>query len=355
VEGFKLRDCLQTVRTTLLHGHDRDRLDKPLAYWALPGDRRLPVALLDRSVRRLLETPFEELIATPGIGQKKIASLVTLLRRAAQGDVTPEPIETGKANGEASQAVNSTDGESTWDFHPDFVSESRWETWCETVRRHSMGHERLGMLAPSLQELPTVIWHTPLSFYHQRSVAEIRDLKTHGEKRVRAVLQVFHAIHGLLRDSTESDSLGVRIAPRFVPPLEEWIVSALDRAAEAEVDDGEIREHLVEPILWQIKVDAGDAIYGLVCSRLGEGEVRRSVRELATELGVTRARVYQLLDHCCQIMEVRWPDGARLLRRLARQMARAGAARGGLDVLDEVRGLFYPEKTGLRDPENPLD
>jgi hypothetical protein len=198
-----------------------------------------------------------------------------------------------------------------------------------------------------------VIWHTPLSFYQQRSVADIRNLKTHGEKRVRAVLEVFYAIHSLLCDLVESDSLGVRIAPKFVPPLEDWIVSALDRAAH--VDEGEMREHLVRPVLHQIKVDAGDAIHGLVRSRLGEGAVRQSVRELATELGVTRARVYQLLDHCCQIMEVRWPDGARLLRRLAREMARAGADRGGLDVLSEVRGLLYPEKTGSRDPVNASD
>jgi len=336
------------VRRTLLDGHDRDRLEKPLAYWALPGDRRLPVALLDHSLRRLLDTPFEELIATPGIGQKKIASLVTLLRRAARADVTPESTDSDEANGETRKSVNSTDQEAIWHFHPDFVSESRWESWCETVGRHSLGHERLGRLAPSLQELPTVIWHKRLSFYQHRSVAEIRDLKTHGEKRVRAVLEVFYAIHSLLCESPESDSLGVRIAPKFTPPLEEWIVSALDRAAD--VNEGEIREQLIGPVLLQIKVDAGDAIHGLVRSRLGEGEARRSVRELATELGVTRARVYQLLDHCCQIMEVRWPDGARLLRRLAREMARAGAVKDSLDLLDDVRGLLYPEKNGPRAP-----
>ena len=51
-------------------------------------------------------------------------------------------------------------------------------TW--TVRLHGIGQEKLGRLAPSLQSLPTVIWESPLGFYLDKSLTEIRELKTHG-------------------------------------------------------------------------------------------------------------------------------------------------------------------------------
>ena len=42
------------------------------------------------------------------------------------------------------------------------------------------------------------IWHVPLGHYVNQSVAEIRQLKTHGEKRVRVVLEVFYIVHELV-------------------------------------------------------------------------------------------------------------------------------------------------------------
>ena len=38
-----------------------------------------------------------------------------------------------------------------------------------------------------------VIWNTPLGAYTHFTLGEIRAMKTHGEKRVRAILEVFHA------------------------------------------------------------------------------------------------------------------------------------------------------------------
>src|SRR5438105_3611825 len=54
----------------------------PLAFWALPRDRRLPKALLGRSAREIVQTPFAKLYATPGIGTKKLITLMQLLERA---------------------------------------------------------------------------------------------------------------------------------------------------------------------------------------------------------------------------------------------------------------------------------
>ena len=50
------------------------------------------------------------------------------------------------------------------------VSESLWEQWCETVKRYNLGQEKLGRLSPTLQALPTVIWHSRLEEYYDRSL-----------------------------------------------------------------------------------------------------------------------------------------------------------------------------------------
>ena len=84
-EDYKIVSSFQSVRKTLLDEKFADRLEKPLAYWAMPNDRRLPLAFLGRTIKDLLATPFEELSATPGIGQKKISSLVKLLVACHQG------------------------------------------------------------------------------------------------------------------------------------------------------------------------------------------------------------------------------------------------------------------------------
>ena len=77
------------------------------------------------------------------------------------------------------------------------------------MRKHDIGREKLGRLAPTLLALPTVIWHTPLEYYMQYSVSEIRQLKTHGEKRVRVVLEVFYIAHEILADAgTRQDHRG---------------------------------------------------------------------------------------------------------------------------------------------------
>ena len=91
VDDYKLLSSFEAVRKTLLSPNYTDRLEKPLAYWVLPNDRRLPLAFLPRPLQDLLETPFEDLSATPGVGQKKISSLVKLLHRATEEQTPSTP------------------------------------------------------------------------------------------------------------------------------------------------------------------------------------------------------------------------------------------------------------------------
>jgi hypothetical protein len=62
-------------------------------------------------------------------------------------------------------------------------------------------------------------------------------------------------------------------------------------------------------------------------------------------MGVTRARVYQLLDDCSKIMSVRWPEGQSQLRALAEKLRAENAdGKSDLTLFDSTVELFFPRK-----------
>jgi len=77
-DRYRLVGTYERLRKNLVDRPDDGRLDKALSYWVLPTDRRLPIAFLDRPLRDLLSQPFDELIATPGVGHKKILGFFDL-------------------------------------------------------------------------------------------------------------------------------------------------------------------------------------------------------------------------------------------------------------------------------------
>lgn len=313
-EERKLSSGFDSVKRTLLREEFSDRWEKPLAYWALPNDRRLPLAFLGKSVGELLHTPFDELLKTRGVGQKKISSLVKLLHRATSDSPPQTPfgltdLVMGSREGSVVASVAPSD-----DFDPANVSEALWSTWCDTVRRFGLQREFLGHLAPSLEPLPTVIWKATLADYADRTLMEIRQLRTHGEKRVRVVLEVFHSIHRTLGNVPEDSPYSVRLVPRFVADLEAWIADGIRNRKMITNED--FLEHVVRPLLRQIETDSGEMVYELTRQRLGIDVPQRSVREQAHDLGVTRARVYQMLEDCGKVMEVRWPEGKTWIGQL---------------------------------------
>jgi hypothetical protein len=343
-EERKLISGFESVKRMLLQEEFSDRWDKPLAYWALPNDRRLPLAFLDRSLGELLQTPFHVLSATRGVGHKKVGTLVKLLNRATSKSPPAVPFGIKELADNPTLGAQPTSGptaaasSATFDEHfdPALVSEALWELWCETVKRFHLDHEPIGRVATSLVPLPTVIWQTPLGEYSARRLSEIRQLRTHGEKRVRVVLEVFYTVHQMLSSvKFEGGHLALRLVPRFVPATEDFIANVV-RTGRI-VDGQELTTNLVTPILEQIRVDAGETLYELCSERLGAHGIKRSVRDQAMALGLTRARVYQMLEDCGRIMEVRWPEGRRWLLELAPKVA--PSAKKSFQTLF---GLLYP-------------
>lgn len=230
VEELQVVSRFEGLRKILLSEQYADHLKKPLAYWALPTDRRLPLAFLGRTLEDLLRTPFSELTNTPGIGQKKICSFVKLLARAANTDPAELPLDEvaiptgGAETGEAHHV--SSNG-----FDPTTVSEVVWGQWRASVAKHDLGEEKLGRFAPTLRHMTRVIWNTPLGAYTHLSLNDIRSMKTHGEKRIRAILEVFHSVHVMVANMGTQEHLVVRIVPRLIDKVEQWIGQALQARA----------------------------------------------------------------------------------------------------------------------------
>jgi hypothetical protein len=335
-DRYRLVGTYERLRKALIERPDDGRLDKALSYWVLPTDRRLPIAFLDRPLRELLSQPLDDLMATPGVGHKKIIGFFDLLKRANKATSPDAPF------GMASDAAKRQKPTTTCGFDASVVSESLWTQWCDTVQRHGMGAEKLGRLAPSLQALPTVIWHSRLEEYAERSLSDIRSLKTHGEKRVNAILEVFCTVHEALATATLQEDIDVVLVPRFVPPLTRWLLEAVAQPDLPPVD--ELHRHIVKPTIQQIKIDLGEQVASLASSRLCLDENAPSVKQQAETIGVTRARIYQLLEDCAKVMEVRWPEGRWLLAPLATRFGSSDPETIGL--VHGIMDLFYP-------PERP--
>lgn len=347
VMDYKLVTAYESLRKRLLNAKFNDRLDKPLAFWAIASDRRLPLAFMGRTLRDLLNTPFDELFATAGIGQKKIRTFLMLLNRAAQ----PKPIG-ALVNEEEAYVDTAADAakEQSGAVPASLVSEALWVRWRATARKYRMEEEPLGRFAASLLEMPRVVWYKPLGEYVDLSLQEIRSLRTHGEKRVRAVLDVFGNLHHILFNLDPEGPLAVRVVPRLLIPVENWVVHWLTNAGIP--SKRELQTSLVEPLLEQVRIDAGAPIAKLAENRLQSQS--GSVRRAAYRMGLTRARVYQLLSEASEVLILRWPAGPALCAQLRAKMEAAGADRALLAWFDlAIELLLLRSTANLDDEEEP--
>lgn len=343
--------CFERLKNTLLAERFGDRMSRPLGYWALPNDRRLPQALLDFPLGEVLAKPLAELAATRGIGRKKIESLFVLLARAAAdqppgADLVELHYGAGaQGNGRPPAAEAPTAGlDAEAAFNPGIVSEALWQQWQASVRMAGVGDLAIGRIVPSLERVPSVIWQTPLSLYVDRSLAEIRAMRTHGVKRIGVILHAFYLVDRAWRESGASQAVRRDLAPGFVEPIERWAASWIDRRDTP--SEEEIRSELVEPLLAQIGIDCGELVVVLARQRLGMDGSPMSVRAQARRLNVTRARIYQIFEQCGKAMDVRWPSGGDLLRSLEAAARRHGAENPALRMLSATVELCFPRRDG---------
>lgn len=344
-EEAKLKDSFDQLAAKLREAEHQPRLMRPLAYWVQRSDRRLPLAFLDRSVGEIVHTPFLALVASAGIGPKKMQCLVKLLKRVVTHE---EPANASLPSTETATAaeVPATTARATLLFDPEQLSELDWEHWRKTVKLLGLEQEKLGRVAPSLARLPSVIWHTPLSFYLDQSLAQLRQLKTYGIKRVAAVAEVFHAIHVMFQDLRPNLHYSIRLAPRFVESLESWAATVLREQRVISLE--ELSREFLAPLLEQIEKDAGEFVASLARARLDVEPDSFNVRRISLNRGVTRARIYQMLDECRQIMDVRWPEGRELVQSLRDHQSRVEPEGSSGKLLARLQDLCYPEMAEVK-------
>lgn len=337
VEQLQAITRYEKIRTSLLNNGSHEYLEKPLAHWVLPADRRLPLAFLGRSLGELLEAGFDELAATPGVGQKKIRSFLNLLARVAES--TP-PDESGNGNGEKQAPPSPIHPSSLNGFNPDDVSEIVWSQWQNTVQRCGLAREPIGRVAPTLRNVTRVIWHTPLGDYLGVPLDQLREQRTYGEKRVRAVLEVFFGLHQLMGELGTHKQLAIRLVPRQIDQVERWVGQCLQRADVPNAT--EISECFIVPLIEQLRHDSSQQIVQLAETRLGIRGPLTSVRRTARQMGLTRARVYQLLNETNDILTIRWPLGRCQSYHLLERMEAEAPAQTSLEQFRAALELFYP-------------
>lgn len=354
VVDYGLLVRFQKLRSDLLNEESVERLAMPLAYWALPGDRRLPTVLMGRSLQELMSTTFEDLCATPGIGRKKLDMLLTLLQRAASEGRTsgeeaarapadPAAAGTAPAAAEAAATTPNEAPASAPAFNPWSVSETTWSRWCARIRNNHLDGEPLGRYVRSLDDLPRVAWTVPLGNYTTLRLSDIRALKTHGTKRVRVIIETFAALQALLGEGLPQGHLVPRILPRFVQQMQEWCLCVL--AGDTPPSSESLRQGLIDPLLQQIEIDGGEPLLRVAQARLGLSGPPSSVRQIAQKFCITRARIYQLMAELAESVELRWPHGRVYLTqvhdRFARRMAPEDAR-----LLVATQELCFPSPRG---------
>jgi len=83
---------------------------------------------------------------------------------------------------------------------------------------------------------------------------------------VAALLEVFHVAHTLVAGMGTHEHLVVRIVPRLIDRVEQWIGRALQRPGIPEEED--IFAQYIQPLLEQIRTDATQQVATLAENRL---------------------------------------------------------------------------------------
>ena len=338
VEELQIAGRYQLLRKRLLSDCYASHREQPLAYWAIPTDRRLPIAFMGRTLGELLDTPFKTLAATPGIGEKKIRVYLELLDRVLRTDESELPnadllwdesdrsVLSNRSSNDsfrqnlshespplltefagAPTACDQTENNPKKNFDPASVSELVWKRWQASIQRHGLENEPMGRLAPSLQDMTRGIWRIPMGEYAEITLEDLREKKTHGEKRIRAILEIFYTTHELLHAAQTHEHLSIRIMPVRIDRAENWINRTMRNQSNPSQQD--VYKNFIAPLREQLAIDASDQLIRLADDRLGLNGPIVSVRRLAREMGLTRARVYQLLNEIADIIAVRWPLG----------------------------------------------
>ena len=221
-EELQIISRYEGLRTVLLDRACSDHIDKPLAIWALPTDRRLPLAFLGAFAARPAGDP---LCGAVGHTRHRAEEDSLLCEPPGPGG----PIRAGRAAGGGTRAGgaarpapaggNGAAGGSPFD-PGQRVGGGGPAGGCR--RAAGVGSRTAGPLRPQLAEHDSRDLEHAAGSLYGHTLGEIRVMKTHGEKRVRAILEVFHSLHVVIANMGLREHLTVNIVPRLIEQVEQW-------------------------------------------------------------------------------------------------------------------------------------
>ncbi|HEX3726170.1 MAG TPA: hypothetical protein VG433_06645 [Pirellulales bacterium] len=314
--------------------------DRPLATWAVEGDRALPLTLMRFPLRDLLEMSFDQLCSLQGIGRKKINSLVSLLHRAAGEEASGAADSVDRSAIASAQPISEANDLA---MAADAVSEAMWREWQETIRRHRLERLTLGQSVASLRELPRILWTSPLANYLELSLVEVQQLPRHGHTRLHAIMDVFKRLHAAL--TPLENTLTASFQPQSISRVEGWL-------AEKHMipSVSEIRQQLVLPLIEQISIDEGPELADAVRSRLLEN------REQPAERTGRRLPVSSFYRRkVAAIISARWPKGEHVFQARLASWNAHDVNEATLALLISARDWFFGARYGRSShPAEPM-
>jgi hypothetical protein len=302
-------------------------------------------SVIDLPLETVCASTIEELLQRPNFGPKKVALLIHVLRRIAADEAAGRGMSSAAQKNGRKVRVKKTAPAPMEPLDWDQVPEHVWQSWGQTVLDSAFSEEALGRVAPELNQVPTVIWHTPMSEYCCVPLAELRLRRTHGDKRLQAILSSIQAAAALLDQAAERGKKLDRLRLPVFTELEQWSANELNRSKSATYEW--VTAQLLKPQLKQLEQDVPALTYRILSDRLGWDGAPRTVMQLSKILDLTRARVYQHLEIVAAVMDLRWPEGRAIWQSWHLRLAQNGAAnprsRAPQQCFELARQILYPD------------
>ena len=300
-------------------------LGSPVSEWSEPGDISLPFKFLSFSIRHVLEMPFDK-IAASWTTQDRLTCLIEHLERAARAieSVTGWPDESAT---EGDDRAIEVPRELT------FTGRS-WRHYCDVIERHQLHSVMLGTIAPTLNELPTSFWKRRLGEFLSSTLLQLSETPGVGPQKMRVVVDVFRELAAHLETIPAETHLAVSLLVKPIQKVNLWLEDVLSTKRVPDLD--EIAKCFLRPLASQLQADLSPLLASLVLRRSGFNGAPETLEEIATDIGVSRARVWQIAKRATEIVQVRWPHGKHLLDDLDDLLRSTAGAEQQLAVIRTI-------------------
>lgn len=308
IEG--LRSQLDALIRSLSKPEYAPRRRRRLVDWTATSDRSIPFALLDKTVQEIVDGGFDTVVATPGVGFKKIKGLLDILERV-YADHEFTAVETAPST-LPGRSVFSPSAARLRFASRQFSSlrEVDWEHWRTTVTDRGPADQPLGRFVTALGDLPRKTWEVPLRFYAGCSLSRIFGLPSYGSRRVATIAETFRRVAEAAAVNALADAARPGPILDFVRNLEQ-LADPTERPRRASVDP-------LAPLTAQVEHDLGPHAAGIFLEMIGEdGRTAKSLPHVGSWGRYYRSAIARLI-------RVRCPETAHLIVKFNARPKRRG-------------------------------